>query len=126
MRNRRGLLQVYFGTLPRLTLRGRGADAINSAPFSFGASMANQNSFAFQYVVTASAVALAANQVFNTVTFAAKSTNTGSVYLGFSSTVDSTHGYILEKGTSVTLRIANTDQVYVIGTASDVLSVIGS
>lgn len=88
--------------------------------------MANQNSFVQQYTVTAPATALASNQVFNTVTFTAKSTNTGIVYLGFSSGVTSSNGYALEKGTSVTLRIANTNQVFVVGTASDVLSVIGS
>ena len=88
--------------------------------------MANQNSFVIQYTVTATATALANNQVFNTVTFTAKSTNTGAVALGFSSTVTTSTGYLLEKGTSVTLRIANTDQVYVVGTASDILSVIGS
>ena len=88
--------------------------------------MSNRNSFVQQYTVTASAVALANNPVFNTVTFTAKSTNTGIVYLGFSSGVTSSNGYALEKGTSVTLSIANTNQVFVVGTASDVLSLIGS
>ena len=88
--------------------------------------MAQQNTFVIRYTVTASAVALAANQVFSSVTFTAKSTNTGSVFLGFSSIDSATTGYELEKGQSVTLRIANTDQVFVFGTAADILSVIGS
>ena len=88
--------------------------------------MAQQNSFVQQYTVTASAVALADHQVINSVTISAKSTNTGIAYLGFSSGVTSANGYPLEKGTSVTLRIANTNQIYVVGTASDVVSTIGS
>jgi len=58
------------------------------------------------------------------VTFTAKSTNTGIVYIGTSSTVSSANGYALEKGTSVTfvIGVGNTNQFYYIGTASDVLS----
>lgn len=88
--------------------------------------MSQQNSFVQQVVVSATAQQLAANQVFDSITLTAKSTNTGVVYIGFSSGVTSSNGYALEKGTSVKMRIANANQIWIIGTASDVFSVIGS
>lgn len=84
------------------------------------------NNFVQQYTVTITATALANQPVFNQVTVTAKSTNTGIVYLGFSSSVSSSNGYPLEKGQSVVLKPGNTDAVYVVGTANDILSTIGS
>ncbi len=84
------------------------------------------NNFVQQYTVTASATALSNNPVFNQMTLTAKSTNTGIVYVGFSSSVSSSNGYPLEKGTSVVLKPGNADAVYIVGTASDIVSAIGS
>jgi hypothetical protein len=88
--------------------------------------MFNTNAFVQQYTMTAGAVALASNPVFNQVTLTAKSTNTGIVYVGLSSSTSSANGYALEKGASVTVKVANANQLFVIGTAADILSVIGS
>jgi hypothetical protein len=84
------------------------------------------NNFVQQYTVTATATALANNPVYTSVFLTAKSTNTGIVYVGFSSAVSSSNGYPLEKGTSVVLKPGNTDAIYIVGTASDVVSAIGS
>ena len=84
------------------------------------------NNTAQQYTVTATATHLPASPVLNQVTLTAKSTNSGVVYLGFSASVTSSNGYALEKGTSVTLKVADNSSIYVVGTASDILSTIGS
>jgi hypothetical protein len=116
---------TYFGMFRVQILRGR--DRLNeTCPFSFGASMAQHNSFVQQVVVSATAQQLAANQVFDSITLAAKASNTGVVYIGFSSGVTSSNGYALDKGLSVKLRIADASQIWIVGTASDVFSAIGS
>lgn len=84
------------------------------------------NPFAQQVTISGTAAQLNANPVFNSVTLTAKSTNTGNVAIGFSSAVTTGNGYLLEKGNSVTIKVPNANAIYVVGTASDVLSVIGS
>lgn len=83
---------------------------------------------AFQQAVTADAAALSSNPVIVSVTITAPGTNTGDVYIGNSSGVSSSTGYILEKGESVTipLRDGNTDAIYIVGTADDVVGVAGN
>lgn len=87
--------------------------------------MAGRNTIALQETVAASAAALPNTPVFDGVTLYAPSTNTGTVYLG-ASTVTTANGYPLEKGTSVSFKGANLNQVSFVGTASDVLGIFGS
>lgn len=65
--------------------------------------------------------------IIGSVTVEAPSTNTGNVFIGNSPDVTATTGYILEKGLSVKLDLpnGNTDSMWVYGTGSDVISVIG-
>lgn len=86
----------------------------------------NHNFILFQETVSASAQQLPSNQIFNNVILSAKSTNTGVVYIGNSSAVSSTSGFPLEKGTSVSIKVDNLNQIFFVGTAADVFSVIGS
>lgn len=83
-----------------------------------------------QKKITASAVQLGSNVLTNGVIFTALSTNAGNIFIGGSgvtTTVDGTgNGYILEPGASVSAAISNTNLYYVIGTANDVLSFVGS
>ncbi len=83
-----------------------------------------------QKKITASAVQLGSNVLTNGVIFTALSTNTGNIFIGGSgvtTTADGTgSGYILEPGSSTSAAVTNTNLFYVIGTANDVLSWIGS
>ena len=81
----------------------------------------------FQLTISGSAQQLASNRVNTSVTLTAKSTNTASIEVGNSSAVSTSNSFILEKGQSITLPLANgnTNSIYVIGTANDILSVIG-
>lgn len=80
--------------------------------------------------ISASAVQLPTAALVNGVIFTAKSTNTGNIFIGGSgvtTTADGTgNGYILEPGNSVSAAVTNLNLFYVIGTANDVLSWIGS
>lgn len=84
---------------------------------------------AFQQAVTTTATAqqLPSNAVVNSVTIFAKSTNTANVSVGVSSATSATVGYLLEKGTFLTLpiRAGNTNSIWITGTAADVVSVAG-
>ena len=86
------------------------------------------NLVSFQVAITGSAQQLAANPIVNSVTLTAKSTNTAAIEITAATNSSTTTGYILEKGTSVSipLKNGNTNQIFVFGTASDVLSVIGA
>jgi len=88
--------------------------------------MSQRNFVAFQVAITGSAQQLASNAIFSQVVLTAKSTNTASIEISVVSNTSTTTGYILEKGTSVTLQVSNTSQIFVFGTTNDILSVIGS
>jgi hypothetical protein len=83
----------------------------------------------FQVAVTTTGTSqrLPSNDVKRAITISAKSTNTAAIVLGNIAAVTSSTGYILEKGQCVTVELAggNTAAFYIIGTAGDVLSVIG-
>ena len=87
--------------------------------------MASNNSTQ-HLTLTGSAQQLANAPVFNGVTITAKSTNTGDVGVGFTSGVTATNAYVLEKGQSIKLQVPNTNAIFVNGTASDIVSTIGS
>lgn len=86
------------------------------------------NLVAFQVAITGSAQQLASNPLVNGVTILAKSTNTANVEITAVTNASTTVGAILEKGTSVfiPLKNGNTNQIFVFGTTSDIISVIGS
>ena len=104
-------------------MRGSGLASYGLALLIFERTM---NFITLQETVGATEQQLPANPVVNSITLKASSTNTGTVYIGNSSGVSSSNGYALEKGDLVTLKLADTSQVFYVGTASDVLSVIGS
>ena len=83
-----------------------------------------------QVKLTGSAQQLPSNALSNGVSLTAKSTNAAPMVIGLSgvaNTIDGTgNGYILEAGSSVSFAIDNTNRLWVIGTAADVLSFAGS
>jgi hypothetical protein len=83
-----------------------------------------------QIIVAASAAQVPSNAIQSQVTFTALSGNTGITYIGTTSSVSSSNGYPLEKGTSVTFQVvgnkANTNQFWTVGTASDKVGIAGS
>jgi hypothetical protein len=90
----------------------------------------SSSSIVGQYKLTGSAVQLSNQVLLNGVIFTAKSTNTGSIFLGGASvntTTDGTgNGYILEPGASISAAVTNVNVFYAIGTVNDVLSWMGS
>ena len=62
------------------------------------------------------------------MTIAAPETNSADIYIGNAPSVTTSSGYALEKGESVTVPLANgnTNALWVVGTADDVLSVAGA
>lgn len=101
-----------------------------------GSSAANPNAnpaalYTDQQAVTASAVALTAQVLVNGLVLKAKSTNAGKVFVGGSNTVTTTDdgsgaGWALAAGESVSIPVTNTSAVFIIGTASDVVYVLGN
>jgi hypothetical protein len=83
-----------------------------------------------QQVVTASAVALTAQALVNGLTLRAKATNTGSVFVGPAgvNTTDtgSGNGFALLPGAAISLAVSNASAVFIVGTASDIVYVIGN
>jgi hypothetical protein len=86
--------------------------------------------FAFQQAVTASAVVLANRTCLNGFVIKAKATNSGKVFVGGSgvtTTDDGTgNGFALAAGESVSIGANSTSLFYIIGTASDVVYVMGN
>lgn len=87
--------------------------------------------YADQQAVTASAVALAASgQVAEAVIIKARSANAGKVFIGGASvttTDDGTgNGFALGPGEALTLPLNLAQGAYIIGTAGDVVYVIGA
>lgn len=86
--------------------------------------------YADQQVVTASAVALTAQALANGLTLRAKATNTGSVFVGpagvNATDTGSGNGFALLPGAAISLSVSNASSVFIIGTASDVVYVIGN
>jgi hypothetical protein len=85
---------------------------------------------AFQAAIAATGTPqnLPSNPVVRSVTLTAKSTNTAAIVVGNSPNVTATTGYVLEKGQSITLdaHSGNTNSLWVVGTAADVVSGIGA
>jgi hypothetical protein len=102
----------------------------NGSVASFGGAGGVATLYADQQVVTASAVALTTQALTNGVSIKAKPTNTGSVFIGaagVTATDDgSGNGFALRPGEAVNLPITSTAGIFIIGTASDVIYVIGN
>lgn len=79
-------------------------------------------------VTTGTAQELPSNPVIHSVTIQAPSTNTANVTIGNNPGVTATTGYSLPKGTSVSIPIrgGNTNSLYIVGTAADVVQVLGA
>ena len=80
--------------------------------------------------VTGTRIQLPGNVLVKGVIITAKSTNVNAIYVG-SNTVNNVGdgtglGYILEPGASVSAAVGNTNNLYVNGTAGDIISFIGS
>lgn len=84
-------------------------------------------SFQESIAVSGTAQNLPNNHIVRSVTIAAPSTNTAAIVLGDAPTVTATTGYVLQQGQSVRLEIhgGNTNSLWAVGTAGDVLSVAG-
>lgn len=86
--------------------------------------------YADQQVVTATAAALATRTLVNGVTIKAKNTNAGKVFVGatgVTATDDGTgNGFALNPGEAVSLPATTTAGIFVIGTANDIVYVIGN
>ena len=83
---------------------------------------------AFQITATGSAQQLPSHPIITgPITLTAKSGNTAAIAIGTTSAVTGSTGYLLPAGQSVTLNLqsGNTNQLWINGTANDVLSVIG-
>ena len=86
--------------------------------------------YADQQVVTASAVALTTRALSNGVVIKAKPTNAGPVFVGASGVTatndGSGNGFALAAGEAISLSVNTTAGIFIIGTASDIVYVIGS
>ena len=84
------------------------------------------NSVAFQLTLTGSIQQLPANAIQNGGTLAAKSGNAAAISISPSPTVSATTGFLLGAGQQAPFSGSNTNQLYVIGTSSDVISFLGN
>lgn len=100
--------------------------AISGIPGSGGATHCHAD----QQVVTATAAALTTTALSNGLTIKAKSTNTGPVFVGaagVTATNDGTgNGFALQAGEAISIPVTTSANVFIIGTANDIVYVIGS
>ena len=85
--------------------------------------------FQVAVVTTATAQQLPSNLITQgLLMLAAKSGNAANIAIGTSSSVTATTGYLLESGNSAQINLhgSNTNELWIIGTAADVLSVLGN
>ena len=71
---------------------------------------------------------LPSNPVANKITLQAFSTNAAAVVVGNAQAVTIHSGFLLERGSAITIDLpcGNTDQAWIVGTAGDILSVVGA
>jgi len=86
------------------------------------------NSVAFQLSITSTGVPqqLPPNILQDGGTFAAKTGNTAAIAMSPNSAVSSTTGFLLGAGQQVSFRGYKTNQLWIVGTAGDVLSFLGN
>jgi len=86
--------------------------------------------YADQQVVTATATALTTRALSNGVTIKARSTNAGQVFIGaagVTATNDGTgNGFALLAGEAISIPVSTTAGIFIIGTANDIVYVMGS
>ena len=81
--------------------------------------------FQIAVAVTGTVQQLPANPGLKSFTIAAKTGNSAAIAIGDAPSVTATTGFLLSPGQSVTIPGGNTG-LYAVGTAGDVLSVIGA
>lgn len=108
---------------------GTAANPINIANGG-GTSGGASTIYSDQQVVTASAVALTTQTLLNGCIIRAKSTNTGTVFVGaagVTATNDgSGNGFALLPGAAVSFGVNTTAEIYIIGTINDIVYVTGN
>lgn len=117
-----------------MTPKGRLRVDVAVTPFS-ASNNPNPNAnpdtvYADQQVVSATATALTAQVLANGVIVKAKTTNAGSVFVGgagVTTTNDGTgSGYALAPGEALNIPVTNASAVFIVGTAADIVYVIGN
>jgi len=99
--------------------------ALNNSSNTIGYISNPTTIYSAQQTVTASATALTSQALSNGIVITAKSTNTGTTYVGPSS-VTTSNGYALLPGQSISYGVTNANAVWIVGTASDVVFVTGN
>ena len=86
------------------------------------------NIVSFYTALTGSATPqqLPANPIFDKISISAKSGNSAPIAFSANSSVSSTNSFLLNAGTTISLRVNDTSQLWASGTAADVFTVIGS
>jgi hypothetical protein len=86
------------------------------------------NSVAFQVAIASTGVPqqLPANALQNGGTLAAKTGNTAAVSISPNPAVTATTGFLLGAGQQAPFTGSNTNQLWVVGTAADVISFLGN
>jgi hypothetical protein len=99
--------------------------ALNNSSNTIGYISNPTTIYSAQQTVTASATALNSQALSNGIVITARSTNTGTTYVG-PSTVTTSNGYALLPGQSISYGVTNANAVWIVGTASDVVYVTGN
>lgn len=69
---------------------------------------------------------LPANPIQNNISISTKSGNSAPIAFSANPSVSSTNSFLLNAGTTITLKVNNTSQLWAEGTITDVFTVIGS
>jgi len=99
--------------------------ALNNSTNTIGYISNPTTIYSAQQIVSASATALNSQALSNGIVITARSTNTGTTYVGPSS-VTTSNGYALLPGQSISYGVTNANAVWIVGTASDVVYVTGN
>ena len=99
--------------------------ALNNSSNTIGYISNPTTIYSAQQTVTASATALSSQALSNGIVIKARSTNTGTTYVGPSS-LTTANGYALLPGESISYGVTNANAVWIVGTASDVVYVTGN
>jgi len=99
--------------------------ALNNSSNTIGYISNPTTIYSAQQIVSASATALNSQALSNGIVITARSTNTGTTYVGPSS-VTTSNGYALLPGQSISYGVTNANAVWIVGTASDVVYVTGN
>jgi len=99
--------------------------SLNNSTSTIGYLTNPSTIYSAQQSVTTSATALTAQALSNGIVITAKSTNTGTTYVG-PSTLTTANGYALLPGKSISYGVTNANAVWIIGTGGDTVYVTGN